>query len=160
MHFMKRSRQGERNQSDLDALASEAFSEQLVRFESLGTKFDMDGLGRENLQTQALLLRTKLILSYQNTIANAGDLQSVDFRMYICVQAFFKWHPRYLSNALIPILVADPLAIIIAPLPSRESGHAQHWGHRLRKAISVAGHENYVQTVRGAGYRFSTHINT
>jgi two-component system phosphate regulon response regulator PhoB len=26
---------------------------------------------------------------------------------------------------------------------------------RLRKAISVAGHENYVQTVRGAGYRFS-----
>ena len=27
---------------------------------------------------------------------------------------------------------------------------------RLRKAISVAGHENYVQTVRGAGYRFST----
>ena len=31
---------------------------------------------------------------------------------------------------------------------------------RLRKAISIAGHENYVQTVRGAGYRFSTHINT
>ena len=29
---------------------------------------------------------------------------------------------------------------------------------RLRKAISVAGHENYVQTVRGAGYRFSTHL--
>ena len=29
---------------------------------------------------------------------------------------------------------------------------------RLRKAISVAGHENYVQTVRGAGYRFSTQI--
>lgn len=27
---------------------------------------------------------------------------------------------------------------------------------RLRKAISVAGHEKYVQTVRGAGYRFST----
>ncbi len=26
---------------------------------------------------------------------------------------------------------------------------------RLRKAISIAGHENYVQTVRGAGYRFS-----
>lgn len=26
---------------------------------------------------------------------------------------------------------------------------------RLRKAISVAGHEKYVQTVRGAGYRFS-----
>ncbi len=31
---------------------------------------------------------------------------------------------------------------------------------RLRKSISIAGHENYVQTVRGAGYRFSTHINT
>ena len=30
---------------------------------------------------------------------------------------------------------------------------------RLRKAISVAGHENYVQTVRGAGYRFSTQLN-
>ena len=29
---------------------------------------------------------------------------------------------------------------------------------RLRKAISVAGHENYVQTVRGAGYRFSAHL--
>ncbi len=29
---------------------------------------------------------------------------------------------------------------------------------RLRKAISVAGHENYVQTVRGSGYRFSTHL--
>ena len=29
---------------------------------------------------------------------------------------------------------------------------------RLRKAISVAGHENYVQTVRGAGYRFSTKL--
>jgi two-component system, OmpR family, phosphate regulon response regulator PhoB len=29
---------------------------------------------------------------------------------------------------------------------------------RLRKAISVAGHENYVQTVRGAGYRFSTQL--
>ena len=28
----------------------------------------------------------------------------------------------------------------------------------LRKAISVAGHENYVQTVRGAGYRFSTQL--
>ena len=27
---------------------------------------------------------------------------------------------------------------------------------RLRKAISVAGHEKYVQTVRGSGYRFST----
>ena len=26
---------------------------------------------------------------------------------------------------------------------------------RLREAISIAGHENYVQTVRGAGYRFS-----
>jgi two-component system, OmpR family, phosphate regulon response regulator PhoB len=31
---------------------------------------------------------------------------------------------------------------------------------RLRKAISVAGHDNYVQTVRGAGYRFSTQIKT
>ena len=30
---------------------------------------------------------------------------------------------------------------------------------RLRKAISVAGHENYVQTVRGAGYRFSAQLN-
>ena len=29
---------------------------------------------------------------------------------------------------------------------------------RLRKAISVAGHENYVQTVLGAGYRFSTQL--
>ena len=29
---------------------------------------------------------------------------------------------------------------------------------RLRKAISVAGHDNYVQTVRGAGYRFSTRL--
>lgn len=29
---------------------------------------------------------------------------------------------------------------------------------RLRKAISVAGHENYVQTVRGAGYRFSINL--
>lgn len=29
---------------------------------------------------------------------------------------------------------------------------------RLRKAISVAGHENYVQTVRGSGYRFSTKL--
>ena len=29
---------------------------------------------------------------------------------------------------------------------------------RLRKAISVAGHDNYVQTVRGAGYRFSTQL--
>ena len=29
---------------------------------------------------------------------------------------------------------------------------------RLRKAISVAGHENYVQTVRGTGYRFSTKL--
>ena len=29
---------------------------------------------------------------------------------------------------------------------------------RLRKAISVAGHENYVQTVRVAGYRFSTQL--
>ena len=29
---------------------------------------------------------------------------------------------------------------------------------RLRNAISVAGHENYVQTVRGAGYRFSTQL--
>jgi len=29
---------------------------------------------------------------------------------------------------------------------------------RLRKAISVAGHENYVQTVRGAGYRFSVQL--
>ena len=29
---------------------------------------------------------------------------------------------------------------------------------RLRKAISVAGHENYVQTVRGAGYRFSSQL--
>lgn len=29
---------------------------------------------------------------------------------------------------------------------------------RLRKALSVAGHEKYVQTVRGAGYRFSTQL--
>ena len=29
---------------------------------------------------------------------------------------------------------------------------------RLRKAISVAGHDNYVQTERGAGYRFSTRL--
>ena len=29
---------------------------------------------------------------------------------------------------------------------------------RLRNSISVAGHENYVQTVRGAGYRFSTQL--
>ena len=29
---------------------------------------------------------------------------------------------------------------------------------RLRKAISVAGHDDYVQTVRGAGYRFSTQL--
>ena len=26
---------------------------------------------------------------------------------------------------------------------------------RLRKAISGAGHEEFIQTVRGAGYRFS-----
>lgn len=30
---------------------------------------------------------------------------------------------------------------------------------RLRKAISVAGHDKYVQTVRGAGYRFSTQLS-
>ena len=30
---------------------------------------------------------------------------------------------------------------------------------RLRKAISIAGHENYVQTVRGAGYRFSVQLD-
>ena len=30
---------------------------------------------------------------------------------------------------------------------------------RLRKAISIAGHENYVQTVRGAGYRFSIQLD-
>ena len=30
---------------------------------------------------------------------------------------------------------------------------------RLRKAISVAGHDEYVQTVRGAGYRFSTQLH-
>ena len=30
---------------------------------------------------------------------------------------------------------------------------------RLRKAIAVAGHEKFVQTVRGAGYRFSTRTN-
>ena len=29
---------------------------------------------------------------------------------------------------------------------------------RLRKAISVAGHDEYVQTVRGARYRFSTQL--
>ena len=29
---------------------------------------------------------------------------------------------------------------------------------RLRKAISVAGHDEYVQTVRGAGYKFSTQL--
>ena len=29
---------------------------------------------------------------------------------------------------------------------------------RLRKALSVAGHDEYVQTVRGAGYRFSTQL--
>ena len=31
---------------------------------------------------------------------------------------------------------------------------------RLRKAISIAGQDNYVQTVRGAGYRFSAQVNT
>ena len=31
---------------------------------------------------------------------------------------------------------------------------------RLRKAISVAGHDNYVQTVRGSGYRFSTQLQS
>ena len=30
---------------------------------------------------------------------------------------------------------------------------------RLRKAISIAGHENYVQTVHGAGYRFSIQLD-
>ena len=30
---------------------------------------------------------------------------------------------------------------------------------RLRKAISIAGHDNYVQTVRGAGYRFSIQLD-
>ncbi len=29
---------------------------------------------------------------------------------------------------------------------------------RLRKAISMKGHDKYVQTVRGAGYRFSTQL--
>lgn len=29
---------------------------------------------------------------------------------------------------------------------------------RLRKALTVDGHEQYVQTVRGAGYRFSTKV--
>jgi len=29
---------------------------------------------------------------------------------------------------------------------------------RLRKAISVAGHDEYVQTVRGAGYSFFTQL--
>jgi two-component system phosphate regulon response regulator PhoB len=31
---------------------------------------------------------------------------------------------------------------------------------RLRKAIAVAGHDNYVQTVRGSGYRFSTQLQS
>ena len=31
---------------------------------------------------------------------------------------------------------------------------------RLRKAIAVAGHDRYVQTVRGSGYRFSTQLAT
>lgn len=29
---------------------------------------------------------------------------------------------------------------------------------RLRKAVSISGHEKYIQTVRGSGYRFSTQI--
>ncbi len=29
---------------------------------------------------------------------------------------------------------------------------------RLRKALSASGHDRYVQTVRGAGYRFSTQV--
>lgn len=29
---------------------------------------------------------------------------------------------------------------------------------RLRKAISIKGHDRFVQTVRGAGYRFSLQI--
>ena len=29
---------------------------------------------------------------------------------------------------------------------------------RLRKAISDSGHDRFIQTVRGAGYRFSTRI--
>ncbi|WP_337918903.1 winged helix-turn-helix domain-containing protein, partial [Vibrio cholerae] len=28
---------------------------------------------------------------------------------------------------------------------------------RLRKALEDAGHDKLIQTVRGAGYRFSTH---
>ncbi len=31
---------------------------------------------------------------------------------------------------------------------------------RLRKALSIDGHERYIQTVRGTGYRFSTKIAT
>jgi len=30
---------------------------------------------------------------------------------------------------------------------------------RLRKAITGAGHENFIQTVRGSGYRFSCNVN-
>ncbi len=29
---------------------------------------------------------------------------------------------------------------------------------RLRKAISLEGHDRFIQTVRGAGYRFSTKV--
>lgn len=29
---------------------------------------------------------------------------------------------------------------------------------RLRKALETGGHDKYVQTVRGAGYRFSTRV--
>jgi two-component system phosphate regulon response regulator PhoB len=30
---------------------------------------------------------------------------------------------------------------------------------RLRKAITGMGHENFIQTVRGSGYRFSCNVN-
>ena len=54
-----------------------------------------------------------------------------------------------LHSAFIPIGWSDVLEVNLVEN-----------GSRGRLNFSIAGHENYVQTVRGAGYRFSTHINT
>ena len=146
-----------------EALAAERFSEQLVRFECLGTKFDdgrVDDTGGNDaaLESTAVAVRARLLsvfeaayasdmgelLAFDEPKSSALDNGTAERRLYLCVQSFFKWHPRFLSKALLPILRADPQAVVVAPLPSNRSGHAAAWSRRLREAVAATAAEEIV----------------
>lgn len=105
-------------------------------YEQSQNSIEIDGL---------ILDQNTLRVSYQKNVIN---LSSTEFKLL----KFFMTHPEkvYTREQLLDFIWGNDIYV--------EDRTVDSYIRRLRKSLEQHGFDRYIQTVRGAGYRFSNHF--